>query len=298
MIGPPRLLDVSGDDLERRLLDSVRYDRAPAEAEARCVAAVAAAVIVGSQIALVSTAAATTTASAVSTSATVSSAAASIAAAVTTAATTTGLAVAVKAVAIGLTVGLAAQGTFAVAKHLPLPPTVMVAQSQRALPSAQMRPRSIALLPLVPSISSTVVEGSVLPRKISTPPPVIAAPSRAPERIVPEPAAVSHGTYPSPTVASRTGSEDVLEREVAILDGARQACGVGNYSVALAQLEHYEAEFPAGALAPEALVVHVRALLGLGRRSEAEALAKRHIAAQPNSAMTRRLGVIMGWSSP
>jgi hypothetical protein len=74
-----------------------------------------------------------------------------------------------------------------------------------------------------------------------------------------------------------------LERETKLLDLARGELGRGSAVNALKTLDEYERAFPTGALSPEARVLKVRALIAVGRRGEAEALAARVIAAAPRS---------------
>lgn len=78
-------------------------------------------------------------------------------------------------------------------------------------------------------------------------------------------------------------SPDNLAEEMRLLDAARTALTHGEAAVALANLARYERSFPSGALAPEASVLKVRALLAAGDRTGAEALGRRVIERAPKS---------------
>lgn len=74
-----------------------------------------------------------------------------------------------------------------------------------------------------------------------------------------------------------------LAQETRLLDAARQALARGDSHSALSRLESYERTFPNPALAPEASVLKVRALLTAGDRAGAEALGQRVIERAPHS---------------
>jgi hypothetical protein len=74
-----------------------------------------------------------------------------------------------------------------------------------------------------------------------------------------------------------------LREETRQLDRARAAVAKGNARAALAELDRYDAAFRHGALAPEATLLRVRALLAAGDRAGAQALARSFAAAHPES---------------
>ncbi len=84
-------------------------------------------------------------------------------------------------------------------------------------------------------------------------------------------AAVSSGQGP----ASQPRQPTTLGIEIAWLDAARRALSESNAPVALSILERYDRDFPNGALAPEAAVLRVEAMVKAGNRTGAIQLAER-----------------------
>jgi hypothetical protein len=107
-----------------------------------------------------------------------------------------------------------------------------------------------------------------------------------------------HRTLPtsdSPLVSSREAlQKNDLTREVALLEEARAACIDGRFDWALKLVDHHRREFTSGALAPEALVIQVRALLGQNRKREAYSIALPFIKENPSSPVTIRLKALVG----
>jgi len=64
-----------------------------------------------------------------------------------------------------------------------------------------------------------------------------------------------------------------IKRETELIGSAQRALQRGDSQAALAALERYRSEFPAGALGPEARLLEISSLLRAGERSRAEALA-------------------------
>jgi hypothetical protein len=82
-------------------------------------------------------------------------------------------------------------------------------------------------------------------------------------------------------------SGDRLEREIGILDRARQALGAGNTALALAELDEHAAELEI--LGPEAESLRIEALFASGRTSEAVARANRFLASHGKSPLAARV---------
>jgi outer membrane protein assembly factor BamD (BamD/ComL family) len=70
---------------------------------------------------------------------------------------------------------------------------------------------------------------------------------------------------------------------VSSLDRARAALAGNDPARALTDLDEHEAEFPSGALAQEATLLRIEALVKLGRRSRAAEIARAFIADHPQS---------------
>jgi hypothetical protein len=100
-------------------------------------------------------------------------------------------------------------------------------------------------------------------------------------------------TEPS-AAATPTLPNDALEREVRLLDEVRARCSATQYSQALALLDLHRQKFDGGALGPEALVLRVQALLGEGRRAEAQSVAKPYLASNRESSISKRLIALLG----
>jgi len=93
-------------------------------------------------------------------------------------------------------------------------------------------------------------------------------------------------------------AKDSLNRELAKVDGARDALLRGEPAAALRMLEQYNAEFPGGALRTEAQVLRIEALAARGDRAQVARLGGAFLAQQPNGAYARRVRALMGASVP
>jgi hypothetical protein len=87
----------------------------------------------------------------------------------------------------------------------------------------------------------------------------VQSPSRTPSDAV---ASTLLAPQPEPNVQ--------LEREVAMLDAARDTLAAGQPAPALSILDRYRSEFPEAVLYPESVLLRVRALLAMGQRADAE----------------------------
>ncbi|HEY3498755.1 MAG TPA: tetratricopeptide repeat protein [Polyangiaceae bacterium] len=96
-----------------------------------------------------------------------------------------------------------------------------------------------------------------------------------------------------PRVSEPPG-ESLLAQEVAALDEARHALDTGESRAALAALDRYRARFAGGALAREAAVLRVKALLSAGDRAGAEREADGILRAAPGSRYAERVRGLLG----
>jgi outer membrane protein assembly factor BamD (BamD/ComL family) len=92
-------------------------------------------------------------------------------------------------------------------------------------------------------------------------------------------------------------SHSDLALEVESLDRVRKALAASDPSGALRELGAFSARFPYAALAPEATVLRVQALLESGNRQAAERLARRFIAASPGSPHAARVRLLIDGSA-
>lgn len=115
--------------------------------------------------------------------------------------------------------------------------------------------------------------------------PRAAVPLPAPPADTPSPPADTPTTtdaLPSPAPPPSAPRLNLLA-QVASLDRARSALAGGDTTGCLSLLDAHEAAFPGGALAQEAALLRIEALVRLGRRSEAAALARAFADAHPGS---------------
>jgi hypothetical protein len=101
------------------------------------------------------------------------------------------------------------------------------------------------------------------------------------------PVAVVHPTSSvgAPHSAAGSGAAD----EVATLDQARTVLGHGDPARALSILDEYARRFPRGALAPEAAVLRIEALVAAGDRAAATRAAQSFLRANPSSPYAQRI---------
>jgi hypothetical protein len=163
-----------------------------------------------------------------------------------------------------------------VAPRVQAPPPVVVAKRAAAVPASS----NAAEPPAIPQ--------AVGRRSVRVMGPVVTAP------VLPalaEPLPEAHSIEPKPMDASS------IEREVRLLDVARRALARNATAEALTTLRRYASEFEHGALAPEARVLEVRALLQAGERGRANALGARIIASDPQSQHAEAARVLLGRAS-
>ncbi len=110
-----------------------------------------------------------------------------------------------------------------------------------------------------------------------------------------EPARAAEADEP-PTADAQPG--DSLHAELAIIDYARAELRAGQPAAALTLLDRYHVAFPQARFAPEAAAVRVEALLALGRRDEALALARTFLERYPKSPVARRMRSLLEQGSP
>jgi hypothetical protein len=116
-----------------------------------------------------------------------------------------------------------------------------------------------------------------------------------------EPSTASSELAASPAAASRRGravaTTDVRE-ELALLDAARAAVSAGDDGRAMEILRRHREKYPAGSFRPEATAIKVEALVGLGRQTEARALAARFVAEHRGTLLAGRVAALVGIAEP
>lgn len=146
--------------------------------------------------------------------------------------------------------------------------------------------RGPAVTPL-PVVVLEVVDAGAPPLVVVVPPPAIVEPEPPPTVVE----IVDAGTQPPKPAAKPQPSEedpDLLARELALLDRARQQLRTQTPD-ALATLDAYEKEFPKGSLRIEAQLVRLEVLMKLDRRDDATRLAAKLIAKDRDGLVKKRV---------
>lgn len=189
-----------------------------------------------------------------------------------------GAVVGVKLIAVMGITGLAAVGG-AIAlqqRH----ETSVAARAPESAPAVVRRaPTVVAKPPLVPPAVTPAPVASV----DVEPPPVASVVVVAPSRKAAPPAPA-----PSESVASS------VPTELAALQQARAALASGDAPQALELLDAYGARFPHGAMAQEATVVRIEALVRAGDRDAAHRAADAFLGAYPQSPYADRIRTLLG----
>lgn len=264
MNGPRRILDGGGDELAMTLLRAAKDDRPGADAKVQTLAAL------GLGAAVVGTAATATAGTAVKLGA---------AGGVATAAGTTKSTVAVvvaKWLLLGALGGGLVAGSAVALDDAPQTATLTTAQGisecKGAAEQIVARAKSAALSE-TPAVESAHEEA---------PTPAAAIEPKADARAA------------APVNKASKSTPEGLAEELALIDKARVAVASGQGSQALKLLDEHDRRFAGGQLAPEALVLRIEALVGMGRMSDAARLGDAYLAAFPKSAYARRVRSLLG----
>jgi len=160
-------------------------------------------------------------------------------------------------------------------------------RSMLATPSSDPRATSSA----EPSTSIVALPSA----SSSAPSPIEPVPSSAP----PAPLAAASSPVRAPAasasaIASSPPKPLSLRAELELLDAIRADLAGGNSTSALAKLDRYDREFQGGALADEAAVLRVEALLAHGDQARAEAFATRFLATHRGTPYESRIRTLLG----
>ncbi|HEX2876261.1 MAG TPA: hypothetical protein VHP33_33645 [Polyangiaceae bacterium] len=101
----------------------------------------------------------------------------------------------------------------------------------------------------------------------------------------------------SPRVRRGTTASD-LANQIALIDAARAALAGGDSARALASVRDYQSGYPNGSFNPEVAAIKIEALLKLGRKAEARALAERFSANYGPGPLTDRVTRLLGAGQP
>jgi hypothetical protein len=188
-----------------------------------------------------------------------------------------------KWIGIGALVGLATGGIAGrvldhASSHADAPRTALVAPTKRpppiSVPRAPAAPRAVAATP-----EPTPRAAQPLTPAAPHPPAALAPSAAPPSSVAAFPAAAPH---------------DDLCAELHMMDAARQALARDDANGALSELDRYTREVPRPQFSVEAMMLRVRALVALGRRDRARAIAERYVAAHPGDVYTAKLEALLG----
>lgn len=181
----------------------------------------------------------------------------------------------------GLTPGGGAK-TSAVASKAAAASSSLVPWVSGALVAAVMAGAFVATRP---GATSATVSASAVPTSSAlAASPSWAAPALSPSVVAPiaQPSAEAENDdpakAPSASAAPRgRGGTTVSElaAQIALIDAARAALASGEAARALVGVRDYQADYPNGAFKPEVAAIKIEALIKLGRKAEAHALAER-----------------------
>jgi hypothetical protein len=165
----------------------------------------------------------------------------------------------------------------------PTRPTTGAAE-QRVKPATGALPASPRPSAVEPTSPTTRVPAQ---RMTPTAPARTSSEARA-DTLTPAPL-VAPPALPRTTTGNDVPARAQLEQEAVTLSSAMADVDANRHAEALAALAKYEQNFPAGSLRTEASVIEVLALCGLGRVSEAQALAEFLAQRDPQNPSRRRL---------
>ncbi|MFL5304422.1 MAG: hypothetical protein ACJ8F1_04385 [Polyangia bacterium] len=132
----------------------------------------------------------------------------------------------------------------------------------------------------------------VAPAGASAAPTVEATPA-LPEA-APSSVTVSPEVAPQSARLSEVGAD--LHEQIALLDAARTAVAHDDARRALQVLGRYEGKYPSGSFRPEAAALRIEALVKVGRRAEARALASQFVAEHHGSLLAKKVAGLTGLS--
>jgi TolA-binding protein len=155
-------------------------------------------------------------------------------------------------------------------------------RSQPSAPPADERAVAPTLAPTSEHTEPAHAVAPPAPEPIALP----ATPAEPPPRVRMAPVARA-------PIASVPTAAPSLAEEIATIDRARRALYDHDAHGALRALDEHDRRFPSGALAPEAQVLRVEALLAAGDRPGAEAVANRLLAASPSGPQAERVRMLL-----
>jgi hypothetical protein len=167
------------------------------------------------------------------------------------------------------------------------------------LESAATTARSARARPTAPAASGAL--DPMDPLRAEPTAPVAPAATEAPPAPLPGTPAATGTVAAAPpsslrSAPSATGTS--VHAELATLDQARSALAAGQPAQALAILDTYTATYPRAAMAPEATMLRIEALVRAGDRAAAERLGTAFLESHPQSPYAARIRSLLGRTNP
>lgn len=155
--------------------------------------------------------------------------------------------------------------------------------------------RGGATTPAAPGTASIAAAVSAAPLAVAS-----ASPAIEPAEAEPSVEALPPATVPIPAAPRARGQGQVAElsAQIALVDAARAALNGGRAERALSIARDYQLDYPTGAFRPEVGAIKVEALVKLGRKAEARALAERFVKAYGPGPLAERVARLGGVTPP
>jgi hypothetical protein len=149
-------------------------------------------------------------------------------------------------------------------------------------------------VPLPSSVSSDATPKAALSTVVT--PSLSVQPLRADD----VPSAEKEPPVRAPAVQRAQGQGQMAElaAQIALVDSARTALAKGRAEQALSIVRDYQADYPSGAFRPEVSAIKIEALVKLGRKAEARALAERFVKAYGPGPLAERVSRLGGLTEP
>jgi hypothetical protein len=105
---------------------------------------------------------------------------------------------------------------------------------------------------------------------------------------------------PTPAAPRARGQGQVAElaAQIALVDAARTALAKGRAERALSIVSDYQTDYPSGTFRPEVSAIKIEALVKLGRKAEARALAERFVKSYGPGPLAERVSRLGGLADP
>jgi hypothetical protein len=103
---------------------------------------------------------------------------------------------------------------------------------------------------------------------------------------------------PAPPRVRAPGQMAELAAQIALVDSARAALAAGHAERALSIVRDYQLDYPAGTFRPEVSAIKIEALVKLGRKAEARALAERFVKGYGPGPLAERVARLGGLTPP